>query len=147
MYRNLPFSAVRIRSLLAIAAGFCFAVAPGKSTEADNKWDDRMIAEWVLRLGGSVIAAGQPARFHDIAGCLRVNLRLRVVDLVTVVIKPEEIRRLANLTDLEELIFIRPYVAQSADHRFRRQLQSPKGFDQAEKACTELAGSDRNTSG
>ena len=103
MYRTLLVCSVRIPLSVTVLAGLCMGTGRCEPVQADDGWSDRAVAEWVLRLGGSVVAAGQPARLHDIADLPSGSLRLRAVDLVTVVIKPDEINRLTNLADLEEL--------------------------------------------
>src|SRR5437867_3275916 len=64
---------------------------------------DRAVAEWVLRCGGSVVLEGSDARIWDLAALPAGDLRLRTVNLVSVVLEPSEFQRLSGLSHLKEL--------------------------------------------
>src|SRR5262245_57297163 len=64
---------------------------------------DRAVAEWVLRLGGSVVVEGATDEVWDLAALPRTDFRLRAVNLIGVILEPEEIGRVAKVPHLKEL--------------------------------------------
>jgi len=65
--------------------------------------DDRAAAEWVVHVGGSVTFETGPPAIRDIAAFPAGPVWLKAVDLVSVVIPPEDLQRLSGLTHLREL--------------------------------------------
>src|SRR6185295_11652042 len=63
---------------------------------------DRTVAEWVLRMGGSVSVDGSRAPVREITR-LPGDFRLTGINLVPITVSPPEFQRLAGLTNLKEL--------------------------------------------
>src|SRR5688500_7437996 len=64
--------------------------------------DDRALAEWVLHAGGSVtLDGGSPVR--DVADLPSGPVRLRAVDVVSIMIAPTDFKRLSAAPHLREL--------------------------------------------
>src|SRR6185503_3625286 len=64
---------------------------------------DRAVAEWVLRMGGSVSIDGSRAPVHEIARLPDRDFQLTGVNLVPVTVNPPEFQRLSGLSNLKEL--------------------------------------------
>ena len=90
------------KPLVAFAAILLFAF-PGHAAPPEENWNDRAVAEWVLRMGGTVVIAGQTARISDLTQLPASDFRLHAVDVVSVLISPSEFKRFENLTELKEL--------------------------------------------
>src|SRR5262245_52905148 len=83
---------------LALALALTWSAAVSASQSAD-----RPVAEWVLRLGGSVVLEGGHDPIWDVAALPAGEFRLRAVNLVGVVTEPRELARLGELPHLKEL--------------------------------------------
>src|SRR5262245_57610742 len=65
--------------------------------------NDRPIAEWVLRMGGSVVVEGGRIRIHQLDDLPPGELRLHTVSLINTVVPPKDFERLSSLVHLKEL--------------------------------------------
>ncbi|MSO21929.1 MAG: hypothetical protein EXQ58_01465 [Acidobacteria bacterium] len=79
------------------------------STPAAAETLDCEVAEWVIRLGGSVVTTGpQPRVMADLADLLQQDFRLNTMNLVGTNINPPDLERLAELTPLKPLYLPSP---------------------------------------
>ena len=67
-------------------------------------WTDRTVAEWVLRLGGSVATTSNTRRIQDLSELPTATYQLTSIDLTGTLVEPEQLERISNLTRLEELL-------------------------------------------
>src|SRR3712207_5455459 len=89
--------------MLSLRAFLCANLLLAALPASASYTEDRAVAEWVLRSGGSVAFAGDSRFIRDIAGIPAGPVRLRSVDLVSVVVAPDDLKRLTGLTHLREL--------------------------------------------
>ena len=80
-----------------------FFLAPALAFGADS-WTERPIAEWVLRLGGSVGLNHQAAKINDLAALPSGPFVISSLDFTGTLVEPEQLERIAGLTQLEELL-------------------------------------------
>src|SRR5437867_2662174 len=66
-------------------------------SESSSESSDRAVAEWVLRLGGSIILEGDPRAFWDVAELPPGDIRLQVVNLVGTLVDPSRLELLSSL--------------------------------------------------
>ncbi len=64
---------------------------------------DRPVAEWVLRVGGSVKLEGNPAEIRDLTRLPSGDFYIEAVNLADTLMEPRELKRLSGLTHLKEL--------------------------------------------
>src|SRR5580700_5723838 len=64
---------------------------------------DRPAAEWVLRVGGSIVVEGDPNPVWDVARLPSQDFHIEAVNLVDSLIEPDELKILTGLTHLKEL--------------------------------------------
>src|SRR5437016_1455405 len=64
---------------------------------------DRSVAEWILRVGGSVVLEGQRVPTGDIARLPPGDFYIQAINLVDVLMEPAELKNLSGLTHLKEL--------------------------------------------
>lgn len=99
---------------------------------------DRQTAEWVLRLGGTVVLHGNSQRIHDVTQLPAGEFRLHTVNLVPLILQPAEFARLAGLSELREL-----YISGRTWHSLptktsRESFQHLSGFTKLEKLVLSL---------
>ncbi len=80
-----------------------FFLAPALAFAADS-WTDRAIAEWVVRLGGSVGINLTANQINDLAALPTSPFVIRSLDFTGTLVEPEQLERIAGLTQLEELL-------------------------------------------
>ena len=80
-----------------------FLLASAVAFAADS-WTDRAIAEWVLRLGGSVGINPNSNPINDLAALPAGPFAIRSLDFTGTLVEPEQLERIAGLTQLEELL-------------------------------------------
>ena len=72
-----------------------------------NASPDRVVAEWTLRMGGSVILEGERRPIADLAGLPAADFRIHTLNLIGVTLGAyglrDELRRLPRLPLLKEL--------------------------------------------
>src|SRR5262245_39551587 len=73
------------------------------STAASALASDRTVAEWVLRMGGSVTVDGSHTPVWKIQQLPDSDFRLTGINLVPVTVDPPEFQRLVGLSHLKEL--------------------------------------------
>src|SRR4051794_10593736 len=86
------FVRIIVGTVVSLAAVLCASPA-----------DDREVAEWVVHVGGSVSFEDGPQAVRDIAQIPAGPVRLNTIDLVSVVIPPDDLQRLIGLTHLRNL--------------------------------------------
>src|SRR5262245_35379737 len=64
---------------------------------------DRAVAEWVLRMGGSVSLDGEHRPIWEITKLPEKNFNVTSINLVPISVSPPEFQRLSGLTHLKEL--------------------------------------------
>ncbi len=64
---------------------------------------DRSVAEWVLRVGGSVVVEGDQTPVWDIARLPAKDFQLRAINLTDVLMEPDDLKYLSGLAHLKEL--------------------------------------------
>src|SRR5881296_2283084 len=64
---------------------------------------DRLAAEWVIRMGGSVLLEGQSQVISELEKLPPTDFRIRSISLVGTLIEPSKLALLSPLTDLKEL--------------------------------------------
>src|SRR5687767_9620610 len=85
--------------LLLLVSALPVLAAEGNATEPD----DRAVARWVIRMGGSVAVEGDRRRIWNITELPAGNFRLHTINLVGVYIEPADTERLSKLAHLKEL--------------------------------------------
>src|SRR3954453_14563058 len=73
-------------------------VAPGFASAGD-----RSVAEWVLRAGGSVVVDGDRTPIWDGTRLPAQDFHIQTINLVDVLMEPNELKRLTGLTHVKEL--------------------------------------------
>src|SRR5262245_12836770 len=92
-----------------LIAGSCLAVVA----------NDRPVAEWVLRMGGSVIVEGSSSRINELASLPAGDFRLHTVRLINTVVPPKDFQRLSGLEHLKEL-----YISGRSWHSMPEQVSA-----------------------
>lgn len=64
---------------------------------------DRAVAEWTLRAGGSIAISGRPGMIWDVADLPSGEIRLHTLNLVGTVVPIAELAKIAGLAHLKEL--------------------------------------------
>src|ERR1700730_4469314 len=64
---------------------------------------DRSVAEWTLRVGGSVVIEGDTAPIRDLDNLPAKPFYLQSIDLIESVFEPDELKRLIGLTRVKAL--------------------------------------------
>src|SRR5579864_3988981 len=64
---------------------------------------DRSVAEWVLRAGGSVVVEGDHTPIWDIARLPAKDFQIEAINLIDVLMQPDELKNLSGLASLKEL--------------------------------------------
>src|ERR1700730_14011082 len=64
---------------------------------------DRAVAEWVLRVGGSVVVEGDRTPIWDVTRLPAKDFQIEAINLVDVVMEPDELKRLTGLEHLKDL--------------------------------------------
>src|SRR5207302_669215 len=82
------------------AAGLLSAISSGIASAATA---DRAAAEWVLRLGGTVMVEGRARPVVDLADLPQSDFYLQGIDLVGTLADPKELVKLHDLTRLRDL--------------------------------------------
>jgi len=94
---------------------------------AQDPSPDRMVAEWMLRMGGSVILEGQRRPFTDLADLPTSDFRVRTLNFTGITqwgsALEDELRRLPALPHLKELYVNGRLWYRSEEHT--SELQSP----------------------
>src|SRR5260370_4420694 len=74
------------------------AITPGLAAASD-----RSVAEWVLRVGGSVVVEGQRSSIWDISRLPAKDFALAAINLTDVLMEPDDLQKLSGLSHLKEL--------------------------------------------
>ena len=85
---------------IGLLGALCFA---GLAQAQNSNSYDRLAAEWVLRMGGSVILEGQDQALWELDQLPQVAFRVRSINLVGTLIEPPKLELLSQLTHLREL--------------------------------------------
>src|SRR5437763_35841 len=64
---------------------------------------ERSVAEWVLRVGGSVTLQGDHTPIWDVARLPAKDFQIEAVNLIDVAMEPDELKNLSGLASLKEL--------------------------------------------
>src|SRR5260370_7147238 len=79
------------------------AITPGIAAASD-----RSVAEWVLRVGGSVVVEGQQSSIWDISRLPAKDFALAAINLTDVLMEPDDLQKLSGLSHFKELYLSRP---------------------------------------
>src|SRR5260370_30596160 len=74
------------------------AITPGIAAASD-----RSVAEWVLRVGGSVVVEGRQGSISDISRLPAKDFELTAINLTDVLMEPDDLKKLTRLAHLKEL--------------------------------------------
>ena len=69
---------------------------------------DRSVAEWVLRVGGSVVVEGDRTPIWDVARLPAKDFQIEAINLIDVLMEPDELKNLIGLANLHSLVFTAP---------------------------------------
>jgi Leucine rich repeat len=86
-----------------LIAALVFAATSIYAQQSGAVWDDRSVAEWVLRVGGSVILEGERVPIRDVVNLPSKAFRLHTIDLIDALIQPDEVKNFGGLSHLKEL--------------------------------------------
>jgi hypothetical protein len=64
---------------------------------------DLSVAEWVLSVGGSVVVEGDRNPIWDVARLPAKDFQVQAINLIDVLIEPDELKNLSGLANLKEL--------------------------------------------
>jgi internalin A len=64
---------------------------------------ERSVAEWVLRVGGSVVLEGDRTPIWDVARLPAKDFQIQAINLIDVLMEPDELKNLSGLANLKEL--------------------------------------------
>ena len=117
---------VRVRLLAVLLAVLCaWAAEPA----------ERDVAEWILRIGGSVIVEGNPRVITRLTDLPAGELRVRTANLVGTLMEPAELARIGRLTGLRELLLPGPSWNPGAGSNLdaNQELKALAGLKELEK--------------
>ena len=132
---------------LAAAAFVLFLLAPlGGVASAQQPSPDRIVAEWMVRMGGSVVLEGQRKPIFDLADLPATDFRIHALNFTGITMYAaslqDELRRLPALPHLKELyINGRLWYDQPAP-RVAATISAVQRGDAAREARAQQAGSD-----
>src|SRR5262245_43919552 len=64
---------------------------------------DRLAAQWVIHMGGSVVLTGSPAHIADITRLPAADFQIQAINLTESLVGPLQLNRIGNLPELKEL--------------------------------------------
>src|SRR5882724_8988524 len=105
MTGSRPFP-VRVEASQAICLPLALLVVlsfPQAGQAQNSISPDRLAAEWVIRVGGSVILEGQDQVISELDKLPPADLHVRSINLVGTLIEPPKLALLSPLTHLKEL--------------------------------------------